>query len=78
MGSVSIRQLRNHGGEVLSRVAAGETVTVTNDGEPVAELRPLPAPSLTASELLARWRHLPKIDSAAFRHDLDESMDSTL
>jgi prevent-host-death family protein len=78
MDSVSIRQLRNQGGEVLRRVAAGETLTVTNDGEPVAELRPLPAPSLSASELLARWRHLPNIDAAAFRRDLDELIESSL
>lgn len=29
MASVSIRELRNHGGEVVERVMAGETVTVT-------------------------------------------------
>lgn len=78
MGNVSIRQLRNHGGEVLKRVAAGETLTVTNDGKPVAELRPLPPTSLTSTELLARWRHLPKMDAGAFRRDLDELFDASV
>jgi prevent-host-death family protein len=42
MSEISIRDLRNHGGEVIDRVEAGERLTVTRDGRPVAELRPLP------------------------------------
>ena len=38
---VSIRELRNHGGDVVDRVAAGENLTVTRPGKPVAELRPV-------------------------------------
>ena len=41
MASVTIRDLRNHGGEVVDRVEAGEQLTVTRDGRPVAELRPV-------------------------------------
>lgn len=37
-----MRELRNHGGDVLSRVEKGESVVVTRDGVPVGELRPLP------------------------------------
>ncbi|MGQ0519936.1 MAG: type II toxin-antitoxin system Phd/YefM family antitoxin, partial [Actinomycetota bacterium] len=29
MAEASIRELRNHGGEVIDRVAAGERVTIT-------------------------------------------------
>lgn len=43
MAKVTIRELRNHGGDVLARVARGETLTVTRDGEPVAQVSPLPA-----------------------------------
>ncbi len=32
MESVSVRELRNHGGEVLDRGARGEAVFVTRDG----------------------------------------------
>jgi prevent-host-death family protein len=39
---VGVRDLRNHGGEILDRVADGETMTVTRDGRAIAELRPLP------------------------------------
>ena len=39
MDTVTIRELRNRGGEVVDRVEAGERLTVTRDGRPVA--RPL-------------------------------------
>jgi len=39
MAEVTIRELRNHGGDVVDRVAAGERLIVTRDGRPVAELR---------------------------------------
>ncbi|MCC6184817.1 MAG: type II toxin-antitoxin system prevent-host-death family antitoxin, partial [Microthrixaceae bacterium] len=32
MSEASIRELRNHGGEVVDRVRAGEVVTITRDG----------------------------------------------
>ncbi|MBA3287839.1 MAG: type II toxin-antitoxin system prevent-host-death family antitoxin, partial [Acidimicrobiia bacterium] len=32
MVEVTVRELRNHGGEVLDRVIAGERLTVTRDG----------------------------------------------
>jgi len=41
MAEVSIRDLRNHGGDLIDRVAAGERITVARSGKPVAELRPL-------------------------------------
>jgi len=78
VGSVSIRDLRNHGGEVVDRVEAGEHVVVTRSGKPVAELRPLPRRPLDAATLLARWRRLPPIDVEAFRADIDHVIDPTL
>jgi len=39
MNYVTIRELRNHGGEVVDRAAAGELITITRNGTPVAELR---------------------------------------
>jgi antitoxin (DNA-binding transcriptional repressor) of toxin-antitoxin stability system len=39
MAEVTIRELQKHGREVLDRVAAGERVTVTRNGRPVAETR---------------------------------------
>jgi prevent-host-death family protein len=78
MAEVAVRDLRNHGGEILNRVASGETVTVTRDGDPVAELRPLPKKPLQAERLLQRWRALPAVDPAKLRDDIDELLDPGL
>ena len=40
---ISVRQLRNHTAEVLRRVEGGESLRVTVDRRPVAELVPLPS-----------------------------------
>ncbi|MHB1527184.1 MAG: type II toxin-antitoxin system Phd/YefM family antitoxin [Candidatus Dormibacteria bacterium] len=72
MLTVTIRELRNHGGAVVDRVAAGERVMVTRAGRPVAELGPLGSPPLKAALLLERWRRLPRVDPEALRADLDQ------
>lgn len=46
MGSVGIRELKQNASAVVARVAAGETVTVTDRGRPAAQLTPLPASPL--------------------------------
>jgi prevent-host-death family protein len=75
---VTVRELRNNGAEVLRRVEHGESVVVTRDGTPVAELRPLPRPSVSAAELIRRRRRLPIVDPAALRRDIDDLMDPSL
>lgn len=78
MAEVSIRDLRNHGGEVVDRAARGEQITVTRSGRPVAELRAVSIPSLTAAVLIERWRRLPPLDPVAFREDVDRVIDARL
>jgi prevent-host-death family protein len=78
MAQVTIRELRNHGGEVVDRVAAGEHLTVTRDGRPVAELRPVLSAPLNARVLLRRWRRLPALDAARLREDTDAVVDPRL
>ena len=78
MPSVTVRELRNKGGEVLDRVERGEHVIVTRDGRPVAELRPLPRPSARPAELIERRRRLPRVDPEALRRDIDTVLDPTL
>ncbi|WP_353651245.1 type II toxin-antitoxin system prevent-host-death family antitoxin [Nakamurella sp. A5-74] len=78
MESVSVRDLRNHGGEVLDRVVRGEAMVVTRDGAEVAELRPRTRRSPSPADLIARRRHLPVVDPDALRADLDEVLDATL
>ncbi|QJW38115.1 type II toxin-antitoxin system prevent-host-death family antitoxin [Cellulosimicrobium protaetiae] len=73
-----MRELRNHGGRVLDDVARGHAVTVTRDGEPVAELRPAARRGLGAAELIARRQHLPDVDPAALRTDVDSVVDMSL
>lgn len=78
MKGVTIRELRNHGGRVVDRVLAGETMVVTRAGKPVAELKPLRRPTLPREELLARWRVLPAVDPDALRRDVDRFLDPEL
>jgi antitoxin (DNA-binding transcriptional repressor) of toxin-antitoxin stability system len=76
--NVSIRDLRNHGGDVVDRAARGETITVTRAGKPVAELRAVPPRAISAESLLSRWHRLPVIDPDALRSDIDELLDGGL
>jgi prevent-host-death family protein len=78
MAEVTIRDLRNHGGEVIDRVIAGEALVVTRAGKPVAELRPIRRRGLDMATILARWRNLPPVDPIAFRADIDEAIDPRL
>ncbi len=78
MAHVTIRDLRNRGGEVIDRVLAGERVTVTRDGTPVADLRPLSRRGPDAATLLARWSTLPPLDAERFRRDIDKVLDASL
>jgi prevent-host-death family protein len=78
MESVSVRDLRNKGGEVLDRVERGERVIVTRDGHPVAELRPLPRRSARTAELVERRKPLPPVDDVALKRDIDAVLDPSL
>ncbi|WP_322749329.1 MULTISPECIES: type II toxin-antitoxin system prevent-host-death family antitoxin [unclassified Frankia] len=78
MTEVAVRDLRNHGGEILDRVMGGESLTVTRDGRAVAELRPLPRRPLPASLLLERWRRMPAVDPVRLRADIDSVLDPAL
>lgn len=78
MANVSIRDLRNKGGEVVDRAARGEAITITRAGEPVAELRPVSRRGLAPEVLLARWKALPAVDPFRLRADIDDLVDAGL
>lgn len=78
MASVSIRDLRNHGGDVVDRAASGEQITVTRSGKPVAELRAVASSPIPSDVLLSRWHRLPLLDPAALRADIDVLLDPSL
>jgi prevent-host-death family protein len=78
MAEVSIRDLRNHGGDVVDRAARGEQITITRSGRAVAELRAVSHPPLSAEALLSRWRRLPPVDLVSLRADVDRLLDASL
>ena len=77
MPSVSIRDLRNHGGDVIARVSSGESLTVTRDGTPVAQLVPVPSSGVSATALVEAMRGVGTIDLERFRADVDAVVDQS-
>lgn len=60
MDVIPQKELRNHIGAILRRVEAGENLTVTVAGRPVAELRPTGRRRWVSGAVLARvWQGPP-------------------
>lgn len=85
MRAISHREMRNNSAEVLRRVEAGETLTVTNNGKAVAVLRPATKTVLEDLEergqvraplrSRAAWRDLPPaIPTAATGEEILEDL----
>ncbi|AVH21102.1 type II toxin-antitoxin system prevent-host-death family antitoxin [Nocardia cyriacigeorgica] len=73
MKTITQRELRNNSAAVMDAVEAGETYVVTRNGVEVAEVRPIVRRRrMTAHELVARHRHLPRVDYEAMRREADE------
>ncbi len=53
---ITHRQLRNESGEILRRAAAGETMVVTNNGQPTAVIGPPPVDVLADLEARGQLR----------------------
>ena len=77
MTEVSIRDLRNHGGDVIDAVASGESVTVTRQGRPVARLIPIKERGTSLADLKAAWVGVPRVDYAKLRRDIDGVLDQS-
>ncbi len=78
MSNVSIRDLRNHGGEIVARAQHGEHIVITSSGTPVAELRPLAARPLSLDALIDRRRNLPLVDPVKLRAEIDALVDQRM
>jgi len=52
MTALSVRELNNNLSAAIARVEAGEVLTITRHGKPVAEMRPRPASKMDDPE----WR----------------------
>jgi prevent-host-death family protein len=70
--SITQRELRNDGGEIMRRLDQGESFVITRNGVPVGELTPLRRHRfLAASAVVAIFRNAPAIDPDRFRADVD-------
>lgn len=68
MATIPQKELRNASGEILRRAEAGETITVTVSGRPVAQIGPVARKTWVPSEQLAPIWRTPV--SAGLREDL--------
>jgi prevent-host-death family protein len=77
--TITQRELRNESAAVLREVQAGQTIIVTRNGVPVAELRPIQprrfVPRAVIAEAAAR---APRIDARRFRADVDAVIDQSI
>jgi prevent-host-death family protein len=75
------RELRNDNARVIDAVASGETVVVTRNGVPVAELRPIRTARrsfVPKADLIALAASGPHSELVQFRSDLDRIIDQSL
>jgi prevent-host-death family protein len=64
---IGILEFREHASRYLRRVRAGETITLTDRGQPFAEIRPVKASGGILDKLIAEGRATtPTIDFAEF------------
>ena len=69
---ISQRQLRNESAAVMDAVENGETIVVTRNGTPIAELRPLRRRTfLPTVELKRAFAGCPPTDYSSMRSEMD-------
>lgn len=75
---ITQRELRNESGTVLRRVQAGQTIIVTRNGVPIAELRPIrPRVFVPRAVIAEAARQAPRVDAARLRADIGAVVDQT-
>jgi len=71
-------ELRNDSAAVLRRLRAGQTLIVTRNGVPVAELRPIqPRRFVPRAAIAMAAAQAPRIDPGRFRADVDAVIDQS-
>jgi prevent-host-death family protein len=75
MDEISIRDLRNAGGDVIQRVVNGEDLTVTRSGKPVALLMGVRRATVRTAGLRVEIARLPAVDPDLLRRDLERRLD---
>jgi len=74
--TITQRQLRNESAAILRDVQAGQSMIVTRNGTPVAELKPVsPRRFVPRSVIAQAAATAPRIDAGRFRADLDAFVD---
>jgi len=77
--TISQRELRNDSGAILRDVQAGQTIIITRNGVPVAELRPIAPRQFVPRAMIANAAaRAPRIDPRRFRADLDAVTDQSV
>ena len=76
MRTITQRELRNESAAILREVQAGQSVMVTRNGTPVAELKPVSPRRFVPRGAIAQGAATaPPIDAARFRRDVDALVD---
>jgi prevent-host-death family protein len=69
---ITQRELRNSSAKVMDAVERGETLIVTRNGMPVAELRPIRRRTfVSTAEVKRLFSGVPRADHAAIRAEMD-------
>jgi prevent-host-death family protein len=77
--TIAQRELRNHLRTVLREVQAGQTIIVTRNGVPVAELRPVPPRRFVPRGVISdAGSRAPRVDARRLREDLDSVLDPSV
>jgi prevent-host-death family protein len=77
--TITQRELRNDSGAVLREVQAGNTVVVSRNGEPIAELRPVSRRSFVPRQVIAgAGTTAAHVDYEQFLTDLDHVVDQSI
>lgn len=76
MRSITQRELRNDSGAILREVQSGQSLIVTRNGMPIAELRPIqPRRFVPRAAIAGAAERAPQIDAQRFRTDIDAIID---
>jgi prevent-host-death family protein len=76
--TITQRELRNDSGAVLREVQSGQTMIITRNGTPVAELRPVSPRRFVPRAVIAdAARRAPRVDRHRLRSDLDAVVDQS-
>jgi len=76
---ITQRELRNEAAAILREVQTGQTLIISRNGVPVAELRPVPPRRFVARAVIAdAARRAPRVDARRLRADLDAIADQSI